>query len=168
MGRCWQYLQRHNGALAAPSSAEGRRHPHFRLHEGRRQYASGRKAPGSTSGHRPRHHARHHVGRQQCARPLGATCGCMAAAQRGTGGTFVYTKVAGTHSSTRRWPQYASRLRLNPTVVNPGKALPRRPGSGLTQQWLTPGKALPRRPGSGLTQQWLTPVKPSHGGPAQA
>jgi hypothetical protein len=29
-------------------------------------------------------------------------------------------------------------------------------------------KALSRRPGSGLTQQWLTPVKPSSGGPAQA
>ena len=109
MGRCWQYLRRHTGTPAAPSSTRRSPAP-ICLHEGRRQYASGREGPRQhVRLRRSLHHARQHIGRQQRAQLHGATCGCMTTAQRDTGGTLVYTKVADTHSSTRRWPQYASR-----------------------------------------------------------
>ena len=135
------------GAPAAPSSTRRSPAP-IRLHECGRSTLAGAKASGSTSACAGRrHHVRQRVSRQQRAQLHGATCGCMLLEHP--------HKPSGSNPLQGGGPVVGMRMLLEHRSWHQRVAYPF-------------DKALSRRPGSGLTQQWLTPVKPSHGGPAQA
>jgi hypothetical protein len=159
--------------LATLAAAQGAPAAPIRLHECGRSTSAGAKAPGSTSACTGRrHHVRQRVGH----------------------GTLVYTKAAGTHSSTRMWPQYVSRRKgppaarppaqvdgttsdsawvaLNCTVLRVAScsssihtALWQQPSSGLAQSWVCACSSSIEAGTSGLRTRL---IKPSRGGPAQS